>query len=298
MRHTFLVVALLALLAPSVGTAAPAPGTPAALGAGTPVRAVQAVDVVPANRSALSGVHAIEAGSTLLVRGTTNRRPADNAIDVAVIGGPDADRIGFTVVETWDTDGAWSARLPIPADATPGAYTLRVQVGDEVDYQTFHIVSEKRATLTVRSAARPAVVVDATLPDGGYVELRTGETVVGVSPYLAPGTHERLSIPVEGRAASLTVVAVVGTRERRLDPYTHDGAPVSASVRLPTTTPTSTPEPTATPTMTPTSTPEPTATPTTTAASPTDTSGSGFGVVVAGVALVAGLILLATGWDR
>ena len=275
---------VLATLTTGVAGAAADPA-PTAVGADAP-RDIETVDVVPANRSELTGVLTIEVGTRMLVRGTTNRRPDRSAIDVAVVDGPDADRIGFVVVEEWGTDGVWTAELTVPADATPGTYTLRVAVGDEADYQDFEVVAEKRATLTVREASADRVVVDATLPDGGYVELRA-DTLYGVSSYLAPGTHRRVSIPLESLPAgtrSLTVVAVVGTTDRRLDPYTWNGSAVTAPVRLPasataTATATSSPTATATPTITPrVTTPTPTPTPRSPA---TDASGPGFGPLTA-----------------
>jgi len=259
----------------------------AAVDAGA-TRDVETVDIVPANRSELSGILTIEVGTTMLVRGTTNRRPDRSAIDVEVSGGPDADRIGFVVVEDWGTDGVWTAELAVPADVTPGTYTLRVTVGDETDYQDFAVVAAKRATLTVREVSADRVVVDATLPDGGYVELRA-DAVRGVSPYLDPGTHRRVSIPVESLPAgprSLTAVAVVGTPDRRLDPYTWNGSPVTAVVRLPAE-----PTATATATATPTPTPAATLTPRVATTSPistptaTDASGPGFGPLAAVAAL-------------
>ncbi|AZH26454.1 DUF7282 domain-containing protein [Haloplanus aerogenes] len=256
------------------------------------LRSVRIVDVVPDNRSALTGVRTIEAGSTLLVRGTTNRRPDRTAIDVDVVEGPDADRFGFAVVETWAYDGVWTARLSVPADATPGTYTLRARADGDTDYQSFEVVTEKRATLTVRPVSRTAVVVDATLPDGGYVELRDGGTVVGVSSYLSPGSHTGVSVPVDTGTSSFTAVAVVGTPDRRLGAYTVDGETVAVALRLPTptvtATPTATPEPTATPSPSPTpptrspTRPSPTRSPTTGA------SGPGFGVVATTLSLAVG----------
>jgi MYXO-CTERM domain-containing protein len=276
------VIALLVAVVTLLGTAAPVAAAVDAGGEGDEVPGeVGVVDVVPANRSALDGVHAIEAGTTLVIRGTTNRWPDENAIDVAVTEGPDADRIGFTVVETWGYDGRWSARLPVPDDVRPGVYTLRIRVGDETDYQRFEVVAEKRASVTVREATADHVVVDATLPDGGYVELRNEDRVRAVSPYLDPGTHRGVSIPVDGESGSLTAVAVLGTADRRLDPYTaHDGG-VAAPVPSPTPTPTATARPTPTPTET--ATPErATTTPT---ATPTDASSPGLDAAVAALAL-------------
>jgi len=254
--------------------------------ASEPLRSVRIVDVVPDNRSTLIGVHTVEAGSTLLVRGATNRRPDRSAIDVSVIEGPDADRFDFAVVESWEYDGVWTARLSVPADATPGTYTLRARVDGDTDYQDFEVVAEKRATLTVRSVSRTAVVVDATLPDGGYVELRDDETVVGTSSYLPPGSHTGVTVPVDTDTSSLTAVAAVGTPERRLDAYTVDGESVVVAVRLPTPTPTVTP-PTPTPTATapPPRTTRSTARPPPTRSPTTGASGSGFGAIAATLSL-------------
>lgn len=251
--------------------------------------------MVPDNRSALSGVHTVEAGSTLLVRGRTNRRPDRTAIDVAVIEGPEADRFGFAVVETWGFDGVWSARLSVPANVTPGTYTLRVRTDESTDYQSFTVVAEKRATLTVRSVSRGAVVVDTTLPDGGYIELRTGGSVAGVSSYLSPGTHTGVAIDAE--ATSFTAVAVVGTSDRRLDAYTVGDDPVAVAVGLPTPTPTATPtrpSPARTPSSTPISTPTASQTPDPSPArtpSPTDAAGPGVGMLSALLALATVSVL-------
>jgi len=180
-------------------------------------------------------------------------------------------------------------QLSVPVDATPGTYTLRVRTDSDTDYQTFEVVAEKRATLTLRAVSRDTVVVDATLPDGGYVELRADGAVYGVSPYLSPGTHTSVSIPVDAGATSLTAVAVVGTADRRLEAYTAQGDTVTVTVGLPTATPA------ATPTLTPTAEPSPMAPPITTASptrSPTrtrtttDATGPGFGVVSAVLAFV------------
>jgi hypothetical protein len=282
MRGAVVVIGVFLALTPAVAVAASAPAST------DPVRSVHVVDVVPDNRSALSGVHTVEAGSVLLVRGRTNRRPDRTAIDVAVIEGPDADRFGFAVVETWGFDGVWSARLPVPANVTPGTYTLRVRTDDSTDYQSFTVVAEKRATLTVRSLSQDAVVVDATLPDGGYVELRARGDVVGVSPYLSPGTHTGVAIDAD--TASFTAVAVVGTSDRRLDAYTVEGAPVAVAVDLPTPSPTATPTPSPPPTSTPTASPTPRPSPTRTR-SPTDAAGPGAGVVSALLALATVAVL-------
>lgn len=301
MRRSTLLLAV-AVASVAVGSpvvaGSPAVGTPAVESPGlaatdgpAPLADVSVVDVVPENRSELTGVYAIEAGSTMLVRGRTNRRPDRNAIDVSVVGGPDADRIGFAVVDDWGYDGNWSARLSVPENVTPGTYTLRVSVDGERESTGFEVVAEKRARLSVAGPpADGAVVVDSvTLPDGGYVELRDGDAVVGASRYLRPGTHEGVRVSLSSGASSrtLTAVAVVGTPDHRLDAYTWGGSPVAVDVPAATATPTDTPTATATSTATATPTPTRTPSPTPTATpTPTASNAPGFGLFTAVAALL------------
>jgi hypothetical protein len=270
-------------------------------------RSVAIVDVGPATEPNRSGVHPVEVGSTLLIRGTTNRRPEDNAIDVSVIDGPDVDRFGFVVVESWGYDGVWTARLPIPADATPGTYLLEVRVDGDSDVQPFEVVERRPATLgpaslsdatrTVAGESVPpgAVAVEnVTLPDGGYVEIRAEEATVGRSAFLAPGRHAVVVVPVEGIDArsDLRAVAVRGTPDAVGDPYRRNGTPVAAAV-----SPSAGPTPTPTPPSPSAAAPTPTASPTpisitpppSTTATPVPTTGAGpgFGVVAALLAVVA-----------
>lgn len=288
-----------------IGAAGDAGGSPPALETvADPPRAVAIVDVGPANDSNRSGVHPVEAGSTLLIRGTTNRRPDDTAIDVSVVDGPDADRFGFVVVETWGYDGVWTTRLPVPANATPGTYLLEVRLDGDADVQPFEVVERRPAaveraslsdaTRTVAGESVPAgavAVENVTLPDGGYVEVRDGDALAGRSAHLDPGRHAVVVVPVEGvdAGSDLRAVAVRGTPDAAGDPYRHNGTPVAVSVSLPPVglAPTPTPTPTASPTpisITPRSSPVPTATPTSTTG-----SSPGFGAVVALVAVVVAL---------
>ncbi|WP_049935766.1 DUF7282 domain-containing protein [Haloplanus natans] len=258
-----------------------------------PPRSVAIVDVVSDDRSNRSGVHPVEAGSTLLVRGTTNRRPDDTAIDVSVTDGPDADRFGFAVVESWGYDGVWTARLAVPANATPGTYTLEVQLDGDSDVQRFEVVERRPAALgraSLSDAGRVAIE-NVTLPDGGYLEVRDGDALLGRSPYLGPGTSSVVTLAVEGvdAGSNLRAVAVRGTPDSVGDPYRRNGTPVAVSVSLPpaglepTASATATPTPSATATATPTSSPTSTAPPGTTPG-----SGPGFGVVATVVALLFG----------
>jgi hypothetical protein len=269
-----------------------------------PPRSVAVVDVGPANESNRSGVSPVEAGSTLLIRGMTNRRPDDNAMDVSVIDGPDADRFGFVVVESWGYDGIWTARLPVPANATPGTYLLEVRVDGDSDVQPFEVIERRPAavgraslsdaTRTVAGESVPpgAVAVrNVTLPDGGYVEVRDGDALAGRSTFLAPGRHAVVVVPVEGvdAGSDLRAVAVRGVSDSVGEPYRRNGTPVAVTVSLPPVGPT----PTATPVPTPTASPtpisitprsSPTATPT-----PTTGAGPGFGALVSLLAVVAAL---------
>lgn len=311
MTHTYLpraVVSLmtlavvLSMVASSAAVAVPVGGSGApthAVGADPP-RSITVVDVVPVDSPNRSGVHPVEPGSTLVVRGTTNRRPDDNAIDVTVTDGPDADRFGFAVVESWGYDGVWTARLAVPADITPGTYTLSVQVDGESDVQTFEVVERRPAAIdraslsdTGRVVAGESVppghvaVENVTLPDGGYVEIRDAGVLVGRSPYLAPGVHAVVAVPVEDidAGSALRAVAVNGTADSVGDPYRRNGTAVAVPVSLPPAGL----APTATATATPTATPTPSSTPSATVATTPETTtgaGPGFGVVAVVVALV------------
>jgi hypothetical protein len=288
----------------ATGIGAAGGSSPAADVGTDPPRSVAIVDAGPDNDSNRSGVRPVEAGSTLLIRGTTNRRPDDNAIDVSVIDGPDVDDFGFVVVESWGYDGVWTARLPVPANATPGRYLLEVRVDGDSDVQPFEVVERRPATLgraSLRDAARAvagesvppgAVAVEnVTLPDGGYVEVRDGDALAGRSVVLAPGRHAVVVVPVEGvdAGSDLRAVAVRGVSDSVGEPYRRNGTPVAVTVSLPPVGPT----PTATPVPTPTASPtpisitprsSPTATPT-----PTTGAGPGFGALVSLLAVVAAL---------
>jgi hypothetical protein len=286
------LLAVAVALAFAVGpvAAGPSPATdPARAVAADPVLAVAIDDVVAANRSNRSGVHA---GDTLLVRGTTNRRPEDNAIDVSVVDGPDADRFGFAVVRSWGTDGVWSARLDVPENVIPGAYTLEVRIGGETDVETFEVVERRaalgRASWSVTGDEHGATVVvgNVTLPNGGYVEIRDGGGVVGRSDYLAPGRHDRIAVDADV-TPDARAVAVRGAPERVGDPYRRGGDVVAVPVRgVPVRPPPTTAAPTATVTTTRAETPTLPATPPATPRSTTGGSAPGFGILAAVLALV------------
>ena len=270
-----------------------------------PPRSVAIVDVVSDNRSNRSGVHPVDPGSTLLVRGTTNRRPDDNAIDLSVTAGPDADRFGFVVVESWGYDGRWTARLAVPAAVTPGTYTLEAQIGGDADVQRFEVAKRRPATLgraslsdTVRTVSgervRPfqVAVENVTLPDGGYVEIRDAGTPVGRSSYLTSGTHAVVIVGVSVNGNSdLRAVAVRGTPDRVDDPYRSNDSAVA--VPVPFRRGGVPPSPTPTPTLTTTPTPTPTAsTASTSTPTPTDATAPGIGTPATMIALVLSAVAL------
>jgi PGF-CTERM protein len=225
-RSTLAVLLVCALaLGPAAATvdaaAAPAVDAPA-----TPVRDVVVDDVGPANRSNLSGVQPVEAGTTLLVRGTTNRRPDDNAIDVSVVDGPDADAFGFVVVETWGTDGVWTARLDVPANATSGTYTLRVAVGSERDIREFEVVERGRAAVAADTRENGPVSATVETPTPTVTSTSTptptptSTPTARHSPTPLPTTAEATSGPGPGfgapaATAALLAVAAWMVRRRR-----------------------------------------------------------------------------------
>jgi len=293
-------------VAPHVVTPNPTVAAPVAGGDADALGAVRVDVVTPANRSndtdPDTGVTvAVEAGSTLRITGTTDRRPDDNAIDISVIDGPDADRFGFAVVDSWETDGVWTTRIDVPANVTPGTYVLEARVGRNTDVQTFEVVERRRASVESaflrgtpsdvageRIPAGTVGVANVTLPDGGHVTVRGDGGVVGRSAALDPGTHPVVVVPIEGAGDDLRAVAVRGAPEADGEAYRSDGATVGVPVEVdpdalePATssaTPTATASPT-TPTMTQAPTPTPTAAGTTPGAAP------GFGVVAAFSALV------------
>ncbi|RCU47816.1 hypothetical protein DU504_11230 [Haloplanus salinus] len=297
MRPLVPLLAFAVVVSVTTGVAAAGTGgsAPTADAGADRLRSVAISGVGPVNDSNRSGVHPVEAGSTLLVRGTTNRRPDDNAIDVSVIDGPDADRFGFVVVDSWGYDGLWTARLSVPSNATPGTYLLEVRVDGDSDVQPFEVTERRPAVIeraslsdasrTVAGESVPpgAVAVEnVTLPDGGYVEVRDGDALAGRSASLAPGRHAVVVVPVEGvdDGNDLRAVAVRGTADAVGGPYRRNGTPVAVAVSS-SAGPTSRPG-TARPSPSPAATPTPTPTPTTGA-------GPGFGGVVALLAVVAAL---------
>ncbi|MDL0143517.1 HVO_2072 family ArtA-dependent S-layer glycoprotein [Halobacterium salinarum] len=80
-----------------------------------------------------------EAGGTLTVMGTTNRKADDNTITVELLQGDRSVEINST--EEWNNDGQWSVDVPL-SNVEPGNYTVEADDGDNTDRQDVEIVEE------------------------------------------------------------------------------------------------------------------------------------------------------------
>jgi major cell surface glycoprotein (TIGR04216 family) len=114
-------------------------------------------DIVPAGQPSFAGIVPIETGETVLVRGTTNRNPADTSIDVEVVEGPDADGFESRTVGTWSSSGGWSATLSA-RDASPGSYTVRVDDGESTQEVSFSVVENRTRTLDEMEEMRERII--------------------------------------------------------------------------------------------------------------------------------------------
>ncbi len=98
-------------------------------------------DVVPDGYRELEGPVAIERGERMVVRGTTNRNPADTQIEVEIEG---PDYFEDRAVTSWDASGLWSTEYSTE-DLAVGEYTVRVDDGRTTDSLTFNVVEERPA---------------------------------------------------------------------------------------------------------------------------------------------------------
>jgi PGF-CTERM protein len=89
-------------------------------------------------------VSTFQPGETMVVRGTTNRRPDQNSLNVEVGSGPSAGAFAGDIVDRWGSNGTWTARIDVPEDAATGTYTLRAADGDSTDTTTFAVASERQ----------------------------------------------------------------------------------------------------------------------------------------------------------
>ncbi|MFP4187964.1 MAG: hypothetical protein ACLFR5_00940 [Halobacteriales archaeon] len=114
-------------------------------------------DIVPGEQPQLTGIVPIETDETVLIRGTTNRNPADTSIDVDMVEGPDTDAFGSRTVETWSSSGGWSTTLSA-RDAEPGSYTVRVDDGESTNEVSFSVVENRTQTLDEIEDLRERVI--------------------------------------------------------------------------------------------------------------------------------------------
>jgi PGF-CTERM protein len=99
--------------------------------------------VVPAElRDQLSGVHPIEVGETMVIRGDTNRDFEDATIVVEADAGPSIAQLGTAVTDEWGTDGVWEVEIEVGEEVEPGNYTMRSDDGERIDEQRVEIVAE------------------------------------------------------------------------------------------------------------------------------------------------------------
>ncbi|MDL0121143.1 HVO_2072 family ArtA-dependent S-layer glycoprotein [Halobacterium salinarum] len=80
-----------------------------------------------------------EAGGSLTVMGTTNRKADDNTITVELLQGDRSVEINST--DEWNSDGQWSVDVPL-SNVEPGNYTVEADDGDNTDRQDVEIVEE------------------------------------------------------------------------------------------------------------------------------------------------------------
>jgi hypothetical protein len=198
----------------------------------------------------------------------------------------------------------------------PGSYIHGVETNDFGELATIELVEPpaENATVTFENQTTDGTTVtvqSVTVPEGGFVAVHDATllegdavgSVVGVSEYLEPGTHEDVTValaePLDDNATLIAmphldtdgdeVYSFVLSNGSVDGPDTVDGEAVvddaAVTVEVETPTPTATPEATATPapgTATPTATPVDTPTPTPGAATPTATPGTATGTATPG----------------
>ncbi len=103
--------------------------------------------VVPTTHQNISGIHEIEHGETMVVRGTTNRNPDQTLMVVEATDGPDEGLAAFpsATTEDWGFDGVWSVEIPITEEVVADTYTIEVEDGVSTDQVEVEIVGEGEA---------------------------------------------------------------------------------------------------------------------------------------------------------
>lgn len=133
-------------------------------------------DVVPASTPNATGIHDIEAGERMLVRGTTNLRPDRNVITVQVISGPSASEFGYVDVRRWGADGVWTGVLDVPTTVEPGTYVVRADDGFRGDRRTIRIVAPREEPTTTRVTATAVTTATGTATTAATATTPTGPT--------------------------------------------------------------------------------------------------------------------------
>ena len=108
-----------------------------------------------------------------------------------------------------------------------GVYTEMDGAHGEIDVEY-----DGPAHVTIQDATTERVIVEAGVPDGGYVAAEDANgTVVGVSQQLEPGIHESVAFGVEGLESGENVTVFVYRDDPEGEdptPYEVDGEPVRA----------------------------------------------------------------------
>lgn len=178
-----------------------AAGATSVAASGTAIRQVQAANGTDTDRIAV--------GETMVVRGTTNLRPDDNAI-VVDLEDENGDVVAVASTDRWDWDGSWSVTIDTTGLA-PGEYTLVADDGYETSFETVRLV---------RATATPTVTPTPTeSPTSTPTPTPTATVTPTQTPTEAPTTTSR-STPTEaptatrsagpGLTALVTVLAIVG----------------------------------------------------------------------------------------
>jgi major cell surface glycoprotein (TIGR04216 family) len=88
-----------------------------------------------------SGVNPIAVDDTMIVEGTTNLRPGDNAITVELLN-EDDDSVALATTDEWSYDGTYRIALELD-DVETGTYTLEVDDSYNTDAVQVEIVAQR-----------------------------------------------------------------------------------------------------------------------------------------------------------
>ena len=103
-----------------------------------------------------SGVNPIAVDDTMIVEGTTNLRPGDNAITVELLTA-DGDSVALSTTDEWGYDGLYRIALELDdTDVEPGTHTLEADDSYNADTVEVEIVRTRRTpTATSTPTERP-----------------------------------------------------------------------------------------------------------------------------------------------